>query len=172
MGFRKPVPLNDTHEIAGFDCGKTPLNAWLADMARYNQAQGYTRTFVIADEHFRVVGYHSLCAGMISRNDVSRAIKGGQAPQDIPVALLARLAVDVGSQGKGLGPALLSHALRSAVSAGQSVAFRAVMVDALDDDAMRFYKKYGFEASRISPSKLLLPMRKVLASLDEATQSS
>jgi ribosomal protein S18 acetylase RimI-like enzyme len=157
------------HELAAFDCGKPPLNEWLIDMARYNQEQGYTRTFVIADEANRVVGYNSLCAGLINRNDVPRSVKGGQAPQDIPVALLARLAVDRYHQGQGLGVALLSHALRSAVSAGQIVAFRAVMVDALDDDAMKFYLKHGFEKSRISPTKLLLPVRKILASLEAAT---
>lgn len=172
MGFRRPAPLDLRHSVADFDCGKPLLNAWLADMARYNQEQGYTRTFVIADDAYRVVGYHSLCAGMINRNDVPRSVKGGQAPQDIPVALLARLAVDRACQDMGLGAALLSHALRAAVSAGQSVAFRAVMVDALDEDAMRFYLKHGFEPSRISPSKLLLPMRKVLASLEEATHSA
>ena len=169
MGYRKPVPLIDHHDCSDFDCGEVTLNAWLRDMARYNQEQRYTRTFVIADEDFRVVGYHSLCAGMIHRNDVSRGVRGGRAPTDIPVALLARLGVDNRHQGKGLGSALLRNALQAAVSAGQSVAFRAVMVDAIDDDAIRFYTKFGFQASRISPSKLLLPMKTILASLEEAT---
>ena len=138
-------------------------------MALYNQAQGYARTFVITQNDFRILGYHSLCAGIINRSDVSRSIKGSHAPTDIPVALLARIAVDKSAQGTGIGAALMSNAFRSAVSAGQSVAFRAIMVDALDDEALGFYKKYGFEPSKISPTKLLLPMNKIIASLDEAT---
>lgn len=139
-------------------------------MALHNQAQQYTRTFVIADADYRVVAYHSLCAGMIHRNDVSRSVKGGQAPNEIPVALLARLAVDTRFQRRGLGPALLRNALQSVVSAGQAVAFRAVMVDAINDDAAAFYRKFGFRPSKISPTKLLLPMKDVIASLDAATR--
>lgn len=107
-------------------------------MALYNQTQGYTRTFVIADEHFNVVGYHSICAGMIHRNDVSRSAKGSKAPQELPIAVLGRLAVTKDHQGRGLGPALLRNALMSVVSAAQLVAFRGVVVHAIDDDAMNF----------------------------------
>ena len=151
-----------------FSCGQPSLDAWLRDMALYNHHQQFTRTFVIADGDFNVVGYHSLCAAMIHRDDVSRSIKGGKAPMDIPVALLARLAVDQGHQGLGLGAALMRNALQSAVAASRTVAFRAVMVDAIDETAASFYRKFGFLPTRISPTKLLLPMKTVLASLEEA----
>ena len=171
MAYRRPEPLSERHQIKQFRCGEEALDAWLCDMALYNQVQQYTRTFVIADAAYNVVGYHSLCAGMIHRNDVSRSVKGGQAPNEIPVALLARLAVDSSHQGRGLGPALLRNALQAAVSAGQAVAFRAVMVDALNVRAIGFYTKFGFRPSKISPSKLLLPMKDVLSSLEKASEA-
>ncbi len=138
-------------------------------MALYNQEQSYTRTFVIADEKFHVVGYHSLCAGMIHRNDVARSVKGSQAPMELPVAVLARLAVTKEHQGKGLGPALLKNALMSIISAAQLVAFRGVIVHAIDDDAMSFYKKYHFQETKGMDRRLILPARDISVSLAKAT---
>lgn len=169
MPYRKPVPITEKHIVADFNSGKDPLDEWLKDMALYNQTQGYTRTFVIADEAYRVVGYHSLCAGMIHRNDVSRATKGSRAPTELPVAVLARLAVDKEHQGKGLGPALLKNALMSVISAAQLVAFRGVVVHAIDDDAMKFYTKYHFQQTKGMERRLILPARDIVASLTKAS---
>lgn len=169
MAYRKPVPIDERHVVTGFDSGKPPLDEWLKDMARYNQEQGYTRTFVIADENYNVVGYHSLCGGMIHRNDVSRSVKGSKAPAEIPVAVLARLAVTREHQGKGLGPALLKNALMSVVSAAQLVAFRGVVVHAIDDDAMRFYTKYHFQETKGMERRLILPARDIVVSITKVT---
>ncbi len=165
MGFRKPTPLTENHIVDGFESGKPALDAWLRDMALYNQAQGYTRTFVIADEDFRVAGYHAVCAGMIHRNDVSRPVRGHPAPSELPVAVLARLAVTREHQGKGLGPALLKNALLSIVSASQVVAFRGVVVHAIDDDAVKFYKRYHFQETKGMERRLILPCNDIVASL-------
>lgn len=165
VAFRRPAPLAGEHLLDGFSSGKPVLDDWLRDMALYNQNQGYSRTFVIADESNAVVGYHSLCAGMISRNDAPRQVKGTQAPAQIPVALLARLAVDEKHQGKGLGAALLENALLSVVSAAQAVAFRAVMVHALDKEAETFYRKFGFVDAKGIGGTLLLPTQQILSSL-------
>lgn len=169
MGYRKPVPIDEQHSVVGFDSGKPALDDWLKDMALYNQAQGYTRTFVISDEHFNIVGYHSVCAGMIHRNDVGRSVKGSQAPSELPVAVLARLAVTKAHQGKGLGPALLRNALMSVVSAAQLVAFRAVVVHAIDDDAMRFYSKYNFQPTKGMDRRLILSAKDIVASIAQVT---
>jgi GNAT superfamily N-acetyltransferase len=169
LPYRKPAPISEQHIIDGFSTGKPSLDEWLRDMALYNQTQGYTRTFVIADEHYHVVGYHSLCAGMIHRNDVSRAAKGSKAPQELPVAVLARLAVTEPHQGQGLGTALLKNALISIVSAAQLVAFRGVVVHAIDDGAMKFYKKFHFQETKGMERRLILPTRDIVASLAKVT---
>lgn len=170
MGYRKPTPLSEKHSVAGFDSGKPALDAWLRDMALYNQSQGYTRTFVIADEDYAVVGYHAVCAGMIHRNDVSRAARGHPAPAELPVAILARLAVSETHQGKGLGAALLKNALLSIVSASQLVAFRGVVVHAIDDDAAKFYKRYHFQETKGMERRLILPVNDIVASLAAVTR--
>lgn len=167
--YRKPVPLADNHRIDDFDSGKPALDSFLRDMALHNQQQGYSRTFVIATEDYRVAGYHSLCAGMISRDHTPRQVKGHAAPGEIPVALLARLAVDRRYQGQGLGKALLKNALLAVVSSSQLVAFRAVMVHALDDEAEAFYVKFGFRYAKGLERTLLLPTKDIVASLAHAT---
>lgn len=139
-------------------------------MALYNQTQGYTRTFVIADEDFRVVGYHAVCAGMIHRNDASRSARGHPAPAELPVAVLARLAVSANHQRRGLGPALLKNALLSVVSASRLVAFRGVVVHAIDDDAVKFYKKYHFQETKGMERRLILSANDIVASLAAATR--
>jgi predicted N-acetyltransferase YhbS len=167
--FRKPAPLAENHSLDDFDSGKPALDVFLKDMALYNQMQGYTRTFVVATADFHVVGYHSLCAGMISRENTPRQVKGHNAPGEIPVALLARLAVDRRHQNMGLGKALLKNALMSVVSSSQLVAFRAVMVHALDDEAETFYARFGFRSAKGLERTMLLSTKDIVASLAQAT---
>jgi len=145
MGYRRPCPFDASkHLTDSFSSGSLVLDDWLKNMAGYNQSQNYTKTFVITDENECVVGYHALCAGMIYRSDVPRKIKGAHAPDEIPVALLARMAVDKNHQGKGLGAALLRNALLLVISSFRLVAFRAVVVDGVGEQATRFYEHSGF----------------------------
>lgn len=169
MPLRKPCPISDKHILDRFTSGNPLLDDWLRDRAAYNQEQGFSRTFVVADEDYNVVGYHSLCAGMIHRNDVTRSVKGSQAPAEIPVAVLARLAVDRAFQGRGLGAALLKNALMSVISSAQLVAFRAVVVHAIDDEAVSFYRKYHFRATKGMERRLILPTRDIVASIAAVT---
>lgn len=165
LGLHAPEPLASGHDISDFSCGKPILDEWLFDLALHNQAANYTRTFVIRDGEMRVRAYYALCAGMMLRKDIGSAMKTHGAPGEIPVALLARLAVHEDLQGRKVGRALLSHALRTAVSASQAVAFRAVAVDALDEDAAAFYRRMGFRPTRISPHRMLLPTQDILVSM-------
>ena len=166
--FRRPALLAEHHRIESFDSGKPELDGFLKDMALHNQLQGYTRTFVIADADYAVVGYHSLCAGMISRQNAPRPVAGHGAPREIPVALLARLAVDRNYRKQGLGAALFRNACLSVISTSQVVAFRAIMVHALDDEAETFYLRYGFRRAKGLERTLLLPTKDIAASLQAA----
>lgn len=163
--YRRPAPLASQHRFDGFDSGKPDLDAYLHDLARTSHESGLARTFVIAEADFAVVGYYSLCAAMIARKEAPRDIGGHGAPRDIPVALLARLAVDRRYQGRGLGAQLLKASLLSVLAGAEHVAFRAVMVHALDADAAGFYSKFGFRAARGSEDTLLLPLKDIAMNL-------
>lgn len=74
----------------------------------------------------------------------------------VPATLLGRLAVDRRQQGKGYGRFLLADALYRA--ARSEVASFAVIVDAKDDSARRFYERESFLALPDQPMKLFRPM--------------
>jgi predicted GNAT family N-acyltransferase len=160
--LRLPVALADHHFLDDFDCGEAELNAWLVGRARYNQTEGYSQTFVIANETYRVLAFSSLAAGMIEREQLPRSARTGQAPRQIPVVVLGRLAVDRSAQGQKLGERMLQFTIKTCLTAANLVAVRAIIVDALDDKAQQFYLRYGFQSTKISPYKLVLPLRNLV----------
>lgn len=153
--------LRRDHVLDGFDCGKEELNGFLKRQAWNNQQANSAQTYVLAKE-LVVSGYYSLAAGSITHDAASERVRKGLARHPIPVILLARLAVDVSLQGKGVGPALLKDALRRAASAADTIGARAVLVHAKDDNAAGFYKHFHFEPSPSDPYHLLLIMKDLL----------
>jgi GNAT superfamily N-acetyltransferase len=123
------------------------------------------RTFVITRDD-RVVGYFSLTMGSVLRADAPAKLVRGLPAYPVGMVLLARLAVDRRDQGKGSGALLLSEALRKAVAAGEAVAARLVVVDAIDDDAVRFYERFGFITAPEHPRRLYRRMKDIRSSLE------
>jgi GNAT superfamily N-acetyltransferase len=163
--FRRATLLDDAHKLDDFDCGTPSLNIYLKDRAADNQARGYTRSYVIADNDFRVVGYCSLCSGMMSRDNVPRQVAGHGAPNDIPVILLARLAVDKDYQGLRLGADLLKHAFMIAILSAENIGVSAMLVHAKDERAASFYGKYGFRPARNLERAMLCSIQDMVATL-------
>lgn len=159
-GLSPVVPLDASHDLSQFSCGKPEMDDWLRRYALTNMNLGATRTYVTCETGGSVVrGYHSLAASSIEFAKAPRKVRKQLGRYPIPVVLLARLAVDQRFQGKGVGAALLIDALRRAHAAAQVIGARAVLVDALDDDARAFYEKYDFERSPTHPYQLLLLMQ-------------
>jgi predicted N-acetyltransferase YhbS len=77
----------------------------------------------------------------------------------IPVVLLARLAVAITAQGRGLGVALLQDAIRRTVQVSEQVGIRALLTHPIDDEAARFYLRFGFVASPVRDGQLLLLLK-------------
>jgi GNAT superfamily N-acetyltransferase len=74
----------------------------------------------------------------------------------VPAALLGRLAVGVAHQGKGLGGVLLANALLR-ISRVELGVF-ALLVDAKDEAAQRFYEHFGFRLLPDEGRRLCLPI--------------
>ena len=101
--------LRREHLLDGFDCGKEELNRFLKRQAWNNQQSHSAQTYVLAKD-LVVRGYYSLAAGSVTHDEATERVKKGLARHPVPIILLARLAVDVSLQGKGIGPALLKDA--------------------------------------------------------------
>jgi len=154
-------PLTKEHSVIEFDCGEhTSLTEWLRRYALQSQQSNSTRTYVVHRD-LRVVGYYSLSASSVRREDASERAAKHQPGHPIPVILLARLAVDKLEQKRGLGPALLKNALQRCLAGSMQIGARAVLVHAIDENAEKFYQHYGFEECAVSPLHLMLLMKDI-----------
>jgi GNAT superfamily N-acetyltransferase len=153
--------LRREHQLDAFDCGREALNRFLKRHAWDSQQSGSAQTYVLAKD-LAVGGYYSLAAGSVTHDEATARVKKGQARHSIPVILLARLAVDVSLQGRGVGPALLKDALLRTASAADSIGARAMLVHAKDENARSFYEHFDFEPSPGDPFHLLLIMKDLL----------
>jgi GNAT superfamily N-acetyltransferase len=165
--LNSPVLLTKAHEIAGFDCGKPPLNDFLTKYAMQNQASGGARTYVLTRGN-RVIGYYSLAPASVAPEDTPARVMKGQGRYPVPVILMARFAVDQSEQGKGFGKALFRDALRRALAGSEAIGGRAFLVHAKDEEARAFYLKYGMEESPTNPLHLLLLFKDIRQSLEAA----
>lgn len=104
-------------------------------------------------------GYYTLVAGQVDHADATVEVRKGLSRHfPVPVAILARLAVDSHYQGRGLGKRLLVDALERVGRAAQEVAVRAVVVHAIDDAAAEFYKRFGFRSLSTTPRTLMVTL--------------
>lgn len=162
-----PHRLTGAHDLGGFDCGKRVLNKWLFEHAHANQKADYTQVMVVTHD-VTVVGFYGLSMSSVSRNDVPRKIKSHPAPRQIPCLLLGQLAVDKRWRGNGIGRGLLKDALMRAVRLAGDVGTRAVVVNALDEEAARFWASVGFIVSSTEPQTFFRSMQDIRATLARA----
>ena len=161
-----PAPLDASHELSAFDCGVEALNDYLRKYAFLNHQNRSARTFV-ATRGARAVGYYTLTAASVSREHTPERVSRGLGSYPVPVILLARLAVDLSERGQGLGAALRKDAILRALQASESVGCRAILTHAKDEDAKRFYAKFGFEPSPVDDLHLYLLMKDIRGILTE-----
>lgn len=154
-----PAPLREDHNVSTFDCGKPPLTDWLRHKAKKSEARG-ARTFVVCE--LRVIGYYALAAGAVERARSPSSLSRNM-PDPVPVIILARLAVDRAWSRKGIGSGLLKDALRRALAVSKDIGARAMLVHAIDGDAVAFYRQYGFRLFASDARTLFLPLEHAAA---------
>jgi GNAT superfamily N-acetyltransferase len=156
--LRAPEPLAAQHRLEGFDCGKPALDDWLLRHARQAQGSGSAKTFVVADDD-RVAGYFGLTVGQIDTLEAPERIRKGMGQYPVPVVILARLAVSQQDQGGGVGFGLLQDAIRRTMLIAEQAGIRAMLTHPIDDEAAKFYGKFGFIASPLRDQQLLLLLK-------------
>jgi GNAT superfamily N-acetyltransferase len=162
MSYQSEV-LDERHRLTTFECGKPELDLWLRESARHAQAMRTCTTTVWQSGDGVVVAYYGLSAPVIEKQRLSRSIARGN-PERIPATLIGRLALDRSLQGNGLGGALLADALEKILLASRAIAVRFVVVDAIDEDAAKFYQKHGFKETPVL-NRLVRKMSDVEADL-------
>lgn len=158
--------LGPQHDLSTFQSGNADLDGWIRRHALAAQEMDSARTFLLVDGE-RIVGYFSLTMGSVLRANAPAKLVRGLAAYPVGMVLLARLAVDEREQGKGLGALILADALRKAVVAGEAAAARRIVVDAIDQAAVRFYERHGFVPAPEHPFRLYRRMKDIRMSLDK-----
>lgn len=152
--------LNSQHVVEQFDCGILALNTYLLKNALQNQQSHGARTYVVTSDNY-VVGYFTLAYGSAAPDFVPIRVQKGMGKYPIPLMVIARLAVDKSWHGKGLGKALLKHALLKSIKAAQIAGLRAVVVHAKDELSKSFYQKFGFVTAPFDDFHLYLLIKDI-----------
>jgi GNAT superfamily N-acetyltransferase len=152
---RKIEKLRRDHPIAAFDCGSAPLNEWLHRFALGNQAAHAAETYLGLEDGV-IIGFYSLVVGQVSFTDAPERLRKGLARHPVPIMLLARLAVDLRWQSRGVGRALLRDASFRTIQAAEIAGMRALVVHAKDERARAFYQRFDFLPSPTDPLHLYL----------------
>ncbi|MCA6509432.1 MAG: GNAT family N-acetyltransferase [Pseudanabaena sp. M109S1SP2A07QC] len=163
QGINPPEKINPSHQVDQFDCGNIQLNNWLKHRAFKNEIQGASRTYVVTVENV-VVAYYCLANGAIAQTISTGKVKRNM-PDPIPVMIIGRLAVDQNWQAKGIGKALLRDAILRTLQASEIAGIRAVLVEAISEEAKQFYEKCGFTVSPIAPMTLIITINDAISSL-------
>jgi len=167
LAFRQEFVKVDKsrHDLRRFDCGKPAMNQFLARFAQKNMALGLSSTWVQeveASPHPKaaVATYYTLAMAAVHRAEIPETHRLPAYPVPVPVALLARLAVDRHFQGGGHGGKVLVYALRHIVRlCDLGLPAFGVVIDVLDDDALAFYRKFElFEPLSDAPMPVFVPM--------------
>ena len=139
--------LDKHHNRNDFDCGKELLNNYLKNQAGQDIKRKLSACFVLIEsETNNIQGYYTLSNYSIPFSSFPEQIqkKLPKSYTSIPTTLLGRLAIDKKYQRKGIGKILLIDALKRIYDNSNEVGSFAVVVDPIDEDAERFYKKYDF----------------------------
>lgn len=150
------------HERKGFDCGSEPLNRYLRDLAVQHRGKGIATTFVLIDDADArtVLGFYSLSAASLTFETIAESDRKQLPAYPIPSVRIGRLGVSLSAKGRGFGELLLQNAIKRTLAARRTMGVFALIVDAKDDKAAAFYRKYGFRSCNMEDRQLYLPLGK------------
>ncbi|MDO8389022.1 MAG: GNAT family N-acetyltransferase [Actinomycetota bacterium] len=151
--------LTEQHNLAGFSCGAEEIDDWVHKRAWKGQIVGNANVFVF-EAAGEVLGFYALATGGVERLEAPRSARQN-APETVPVLLLARLGVATKAQGRRIGAALLQDALLRTLEISENVGFRALLIHCRDETARDFYvhQVTSFKESPSDPLHLFLALR-------------
>lgn len=159
-------PISKAHDRNNFDCGDTELNNFLRQFARQSHDLGGSKTFLAIDQaSSRTIGFYSLAPASIAFDRTPAAVSHGLPGHEVPGFRLARLAVDKGIQGQGLGGQLLLAAGKRCLLAASEVGGVVLVIDAKNERAAGWYASYGALPLLDPPAQPPIPMIMALATM-------
>jgi GNAT superfamily N-acetyltransferase len=167
--YTVPTPINSSHALASFACGNQAMDSWLKKHALENEGKA-SRTYVVTAGS-AVIAYYTLAMGCLNVFAMPKKLRQN-LPNQVPVTVLGRLAVDNEHSGKGIASGLLREAMQRTLGVAEHVGVRALLVNLIDDEAGTFYKRFGFVPLAGTPSTLILPIETIASAIDETAGRS
>jgi GNAT superfamily N-acetyltransferase len=164
--FRDIEPLGAKHDQlrAAFSCGSEPLDRYLKQQASQDARKRAAVPYVLVSNDDRLAGYYTLSSDNLRADDLPpELVKQLKLPR-YPVmgaTLVGRLARDLSFRGHGVGELLLIDALKVSLAMSRKIASVAVIVDAKNENAHRFYTEFGFIAFPETVKRLFMPMQTI-----------
>lgn len=160
--------LDLQEDRSGFSCGNEQLDNYFRRQAGQDVRRGLAAVYVMHDiASSEVAGYYTLSACSIDPGDLPEAMtRRFPRYREFPAILLGRLAISTNFQGKGFGRRLLVNALRRAHEESLQLGAIAVVVDAIDDDAIAFYQYHDFQLYQHDTRRLFIPMQTIRSLID------
>jgi predicted GNAT family N-acyltransferase len=151
--------LDKTHNRKAFECEEQQLTDYIKKQVSQDIKKKLAVCFVAIDSDNNVIGYYTLSSESLGREQIpDKYLRKVPQNYNAPVILLGRLARNITAKGTGLGEHLLLDALfRAFTLSEESIGAMAVIVDPMNQFAIKFYEKYGFEQLPDS-EKMFLPM--------------
>ncbi len=155
--------LEKQHDRATFSCANQQLDRYLHDLATQDKKRNIAIPYVIVDrERQKIIGYYTLSMSGINLEHLPQGIAKKLPKYPIVgVTLIGRLAVDRDYRGCGWGKLLIMDALYRSLGVSKTTGCFAVVVDAIDDEAVRFYQRFEFQAFPNQPYKLFRTMTNI-----------
>ena len=167
-GYPFPEPLGPHHDVSVFECRSAEQTTWLHTFARQSASAGTTRVFVVTERGSpSVVAYYAWCMASINASVAPARLRKGAGRYPQPVALLARLGVDIRHEGRGLGAALLQDVFGRLVEISGDIGCRGLIVHAESAEARAFYLHLvpEFQPSPTDDLHLVLMMKDIRRTL-------
>ena len=162
-GFRIE-PLNSSHLRPAFSSGVPALDRYFREIVTQDIKRRVSNCFVALDPAGTVAGYYTLAATSLPLTDLP-AEDAKRLPRYplLPAGLIGRLAVDTRFRGQGLGSALIVNAITRIMRSDPAIF--ALVVDAKDEAAARFYQHLGFRPFVSQPMRLFLAVAEAVRRL-------
>lgn len=155
------------HDRRSFSCGNDRIDRYFRETVSQDIKRGYVKCFVPVEvETERLAGFYTLTSNSVPLTQIPDELKK-KIPRypSVPVVLISWLGRHIDFRGRGLGEALMVDAIKAIATA--VVGSHAIIVDAIDDEAMKFYRSYGFASiSPDSPHRMYVPVATALKAID------
>lgn len=152
--------LNKNHVKKDFESGHNSLDNYIKLQAKQDERKDLSACFVLPNAKNRIIGYYTLSSGSIDKSTLPEDLAKNLPYNELPTILLGRLAVDLKYRNNGFGAFLLLDALNKCFETTSTIGALAVIVDPIDGNAEKFYKKYGFQLLPGS-KRMFIPMKTI-----------